>query len=170
MSAVKGTRLPILLFVCLYLAYGALLWISAASLPERVATHFDGHGTPNGWMSSRQYLTFSLLFGAGLPLFIVALSWALRFAPGGLNVPHREYWLAPERREVVFAGLLRDAWWFACLVIAFVAGMHCLFIRANVANPAHLSTSTVLGLAGFFFTGLILWIVLIFRRFQKVSE
>jgi hypothetical protein len=127
-AGTKGARLPMVLFAGLYLAHGALLLVSAASLPERVATHFDRHGIPNGWMGIRDYVTFSLLFGAGFPLFIVAVSWAVRFAPGGLNVPHRQYWLGPERREEVFAGLLRDSWWFACMIMG---------ISGRNALPAH---------------------------------
>jgi len=47
----KTSRTPAIILALLLIALGAYLISSASQLPERVATHFDGVGRPNGWMS-----------------------------------------------------------------------------------------------------------------------
>jgi uncharacterized membrane protein len=52
-----------------------VLWLQT-QLPETVATHFDSHGQPNGWMSKSFYLTFNLgisIATNGLYLFLYFL-------------------------------------------------------------------------------------------------
>ncbi|WP_374659924.1 hypothetical protein [Inhella sp.] len=52
-----------------------------------------------------------------------ALRWMAKRHPGSINLPHRDYWLAPERRE---ASLQRLAGLNACvglLVLALVGGI-----------------------------------------------
>lgn len=53
MSPSKLIRHPALLLAVLYAAYFAMLVRDASRLPERVATHFDFRGQPNGWIHFR---------------------------------------------------------------------------------------------------------------------
>jgi uncharacterized membrane protein len=58
------------------LSFGALWWVYQAvlpSLPERVPTHFDLAGNPNGWTpkAALPWVVF------GLPFFIWFLTWAV---------------------------------------------------------------------------------------------
>lgn len=48
-------RLPYLAFTLLGIVLLADLALTVPALPEPVATHFDGAGNPNGWMSRRGY-------------------------------------------------------------------------------------------------------------------
>lgn len=76
------------------------LFLVRASLPERVATHFTFDGTPDGWMGRDAFvvLTIALLAGVG-GLFLVLSVFVPRLPDTMLNLPHKRYWLAPERRE-----------------------------------------------------------------------
>lgn len=68
-------------------------------MPERVATHFGPSGQPDGWMSRTWAVVFQAALQIGLPALFAAIAWALpRFPDSMINVPHREFWLAPERR------------------------------------------------------------------------
>jgi uncharacterized membrane protein len=69
-------------------------------LPEVMASHFDGRGSPNDW-SSREfffgiYLAMVVLV---IGIFRVLPNWSLTHSRFGLKIPHRDYWLAPARRE-----------------------------------------------------------------------
>jgi hypothetical protein len=44
------------------ITYAIRLRLSSDSLPSRIATHFDLHGAPNGWMSKSGFMTFSIGF------------------------------------------------------------------------------------------------------------
>ena len=95
----KTSCTPALLLGLLYLCFFGYLVASSSQLSSRVATHFDGHGQPNGWMSRAAHLQFMGVFGLGFPLFVPAIVYASRFLPDRFyNLPHRDYWLAPARQ------------------------------------------------------------------------
>src|SRR5207237_1170658 len=119
--AMKTLRAPIIILGLLYFGLPVSLAYSAGELPERVATHFDASGQPNGWMSRHGHIIFIMLLGLALPLLVAGSFFCLRFFPGrGINLPHREYWLAPERRAGTFSYLLRHGLWFDCLWVWFM--------------------------------------------------
>ena len=164
----KTIRTPAILLGLLYL--GLVLWVSLSMplLPGRVATHFGMGGRPNGWVSRDGYRVFILLFGLGMPTFTTLLGFLTRFFPAWtVNVPNREYWLAPERRSATDAHVLRHCLWLACLEVAFVGGIHYLTILANNAVPVHMPNGTFLAILGVFLASVALWIVSLVGRFRK---
>jgi uncharacterized membrane protein len=75
-------------------------------LPERVATHFGADGQANGWMSRDNHTIAQV----GITLFVAILFFALatflpRLPDRFVNLPQRDYWLAPKRRAETFAWL-----------------------------------------------------------------
>ena len=92
---VRWLRLSIVLAVLAGGAIAAWYW---PALPERVASHFDGAGRPNGWSSKESFVGLMLgmtVFHAALFLGIEQL---VRRAPAKwINLPHKEEWLAPAR-------------------------------------------------------------------------
>ncbi len=155
------------LLVVLYIGFGVSLFESVALLPEQVATHFDGAGVPNVWMSRSLHLVFMSVFGLAFPLFLIGICWSIRFLPAGLvNLPHREYWLADERRNETASYLVRHAVWFACLALGFVIGLHWLVVLANQRQPPQLPIVWVLGVVGPFLVGVAVWVCCLYRRFR----
>ena len=75
------SRLPKLLFVVLA-AYAAIHFSPYyAQLPDVVASHFDGRGTPNGWQTKPLFFGFfvgtlvlTVLIGFVLPRIMPAVS------------------------------------------------------------------------------------------------
>ena len=164
----KTLSKPALILGLLYLCFFSYLLFSVSHLPDCVATHFNGSGQPNGWMNRPTYLLFTAVFGFAFPLFLVGICFIVRFLPVRYyNIPRRDYWLAPERRSETFSYLFRHSLWFACMAVCFVIGIHFLIIRANSLTPAHLSTPMILGLMGCFLTGIVVWVVSMFRYFHS---
>lgn len=173
MLAMKSIRTPAIVLVLLYLGFVGYLVFSASQLPDRVASHFNARGRPDDWMSRADYLRFMAIFGFVFPAFIVGITSLFRLFPQGLNLPHRDYWLAPERRTDTYAYLHRVGLWFACLCLCFVIGLHFLTIQANQAPNAHLSNSRIFGLAGGLIAGqtmIVLSMVLHFSMVKNVDE
>jgi uncharacterized membrane protein len=103
-------------------------------LPERVATHFDLHGNPNGWMSRPWAAAF-------MPAFALVI-WALvRFAP--LVLPSSD-------KKRLAGGLVALV---ASLTAVFLAILHFVLLRVAI-GPAIDVMQTVLVLAGVFFVAL----------------
>jgi hypothetical protein len=165
---IKTLRVPSLVLALACIVFVFYLFFSAPLLPDRVATHFAGSGQPNGWMSRSGHLLFTGLFGLGLPLFTAGICYAIRFLPATvISLPRRKHWLAPRRREETFAYLFRHSLWMASLEVGFVAGIHYLVVRANLATPVSLSTAESLGLVVLFAVGAGIWIFTLIRHFMK---
>ena len=160
---------PIIILGLLYLCFFGCLAHSSSQLPSRVATHFDGSGRPNGWMSRTAHLRLMIVFGLGFPLFVPALICACRLLPGRFyNLPHRDYWLAPARRTETMAYLLQHSLRFASKALCFVIVIHFSIIQANNLAQIHLSGLLVLALAGCFLGGTAMWGVSMSRHFNDV--
>jgi uncharacterized membrane protein len=161
---------PAFILGILYLFFFSHLVFSASSLPSCVATHFNGGGEPNGWMSKSSYMLFMTVFSFVLPLFIIGISYTCRFIPAKYyNIPHRDYWLAPQRRSATFSYFMTQSLWFACIALCFIIGIHFSMIYANSLTTAHLPTPLILSLIGCFVAGLIVWIVSMIFHFNKTS-
>jgi uncharacterized membrane protein len=164
----KTSRAPALVLALLYLCFMGYLAFSSSQLPDRVATHFDGSGQPNGWMSRSSHLLFISVLGFAVPLFVVAILFVVRFLPNSIiNIPHRDYWLAAERRTDTCAWLFRHSLWFACIGVSFITGVHYLIVQANAQPPAQLSTLWLLGMIGCFLVALAAWSIVMLAHFRR---
>ena len=94
----KGTGLFALYIACA----AAFVWLTSSGLPPLVASHFGAGGVANGFMTRTVYTRFMEAFVIGLPAFMVLVSlYAVGNARARLNMPNRDYWLAPERRATI---------------------------------------------------------------------
>jgi uncharacterized membrane protein len=166
----KKYPLPLAVLALCYALFFTYLFGTYSSLPPRVASHFGIDGRPNGWMSRNEIVDFMLGLGILLPAFIVGMmAGAGRIPVSFVNLPHRDYWLAPERRRSTAAILLTYALWFACMNVLFIFGLQWLIVQAN-ANPQapHLSGLGISLVAGGFLLGTLVWSLLLIRRFSDL--
>jgi len=162
------TLIPAVVLLMLYLCFICCVILSDAQLPDRIATHFDFHGQPDGWASRSSYMLFIIIFGTGLTLFIVFVGFVLRFVPDKfINLSNREYWLAPERRVETRNYIIRQMLWFTCWWVCFVIGMHFSLIDANNRVPVQLPNWEIYGLLAIFIAGTLVWILIIMRHFKR---
>jgi Protein of unknown function (DUF1648) len=119
-----------------------------SQLPLVMASHFNAAGTADGFMPRGPFFT-SLTIAFGTCLLVLALPpLLLRHVPGpAINIPHRDYWLAPERRSASVARLERVLAWFPVPVSAFMALVVELTIEANVHHSPLNSGALWTGLA-----------------------
>lgn len=165
----RATFHPAIFCLVLYVTFLAVVASSQAQLPERVATHFDGAGRPNGWETREGWRSASLFLGTALPLVALGAFCVLRWVPARMfNLPNRDHWLAPEQRGATLAYLMRHGWWLASIEIAFFIGIQWLIVQANATSPPQLANGPMLALAGVFLAALVYWIVQMRRRFTRV--
>ena len=167
----KSAGFPASLVGVLYLLFASCLLLTAKDLPDRVATHFDHKGRPNGWMSRNTHLAFIAGFGLAVPLVVAGAGLLPRFLPArSFNIPHRDYWLAPERKAETVSYLFRHSLWLACGILVFIAGVHLLVVHANRQQPVHLPPVPILAWAGCLIVGLALWAIIMLRHFKRPTE
>jgi hypothetical protein len=152
------------------LCVGFLVWItcSAAWLPERVAVHFGSGGEANGWMTRSAHLLFIGALGVGVPLLFAGLVLLIGWIPAQfINVPRRDYWLAPEREAETRGLISRGLLWLGCLMVVFFSGIQLLLVQANLVAPAHWPMQWGLPVTGGFLVGVGLWLAYFIGCFAK---
>jgi len=141
-----------------------------SKLPEVIATHFRAGGLANGWQTQSQAFTNGLgiiavaaLIGFGVPQLLGVIPVSL------INLPKKEFWLAPERREQTLAYLKASFAWFACILFTFVLFVNDLVFRANLVKPQQLNTTAFLT-ALFTFLGFVLiWTIRLIVHFSRIE-
>lgn len=164
------SRVSVPLALLLILTAGALAFFIYYGqwFPPTLAVHFDSAGQPDGWMDRVKFIVIGTSVCFILPPFLVACVGVLpRVLPLRLlNLPNRDYWLAPERVEASLNRLTYLGLWLGCIVQAFLLAIFESIVRSNPPEgTAHLAGGAgVLG-AGFV-VGLVLWGLMLARSFR----
>lgn len=146
------------LFLALVAAAIAQAFWQHDRLPEQVASHFNAAGVANGWMTRDSQTAAH----TGIVLFLTAmfegLAWIGPRLPAELvNLPHRDYWLAPERRAATHAWLGGTVWLLGCGLMVFILALFQQVYRANLAAAPMRTAPAGLIFGGLLFTaGLVL--------------
>lgn len=170
-SATQGWVPPVVALLALCLGFLWYLASSSAELPDRVATHFGLGGEPNGWMSRQATVTFMRVMGIGLPLLLVGVASLVRILPPSMiNIPRRDYWLAPERRSQTAMLLFRHMLWLASVVVCFMGGVHYALVRANQTVPPHMPSGLIWPILAGFLAAIGVWSIALLRKFTKPTS
>jgi uncharacterized membrane protein len=167
----RNSQLPKLVFLLLA-AYAAIHFsFEYPLLPATVASHFDAHGTANGWQTRTAFFevfvgvsVLAAIIGFGIPKIIGAVPIQL------INLPHKQYWLDSGHRTASLEFLSTYFAWFGCAVYLVAILTFDYAIQSNL-HPEHRPDVSRLWLvlAGFIgFT--ILWTVRMFLRFARVPR
>jgi uncharacterized membrane protein len=137
-------------------------------LPDRVATEFGASGEAGNWQSKQAFLLLHLGVALGIGLAVTPLLYvAVRFGPARLiDMPHKEYWLAPVRQQQSRWTVFVYVVWMMDLTLAFLATVFWQVGRANLSPPPSLGWGFWVCLAGFL-AGTAVWVACFYRRFRK---
>jgi uncharacterized membrane protein len=137
-------------------------------LPDRLASHFDSLGNANGWMIRPQFFAMYVVLialAAALvylpPLFIARASTSI------INLPNKEYWLAPERRTDTLAFFAKQFAWFGCIFLLLEISVMQLVVESNSSPTPRFPAGPFLSLVFAFVIFTFVWIIVILRRFYN---
>jgi len=155
-------------FALLVAGAAAFIWLTSRSMPDVVASHFAADGSANGSMSRGAYVGLMLAVVVGLPTLLTVVSHFGLGAPRArINLPNRDYWLAPERRAETLSHLRAQLARFSAVLLAFLCYVHWLVVRANGIRPPRLSPPWInAGLVGFALFAIV-WTRMLLRRFRS---
>ena len=148
------------------------LGVYAPSLPATVATHFIKGGGANGFSTKESFIIFYLSFVIFVPGVIYGASVLIEKLPGALNIPNKDYWLAPERRAATVKGLAHGFRFLGMLIGLLLIGINQLVINANLVKPPHLDEQGIgvfLGVFVFVFISFLVWMTARYRVPGKKS-
>src|SRR4029077_10985245 len=163
-----NTRLSHSIFFTLVALGAVQLFYYGPRIPEILGSPFARGGFVNGWENKAAVFSPELavvvlatVVAFGIPSIVAAVPVSL------INLPHKEYWLAPERRENTLAYIRVWSAWFGCGLLAFLLFVMELAYRANLRTPPHFNNAaSVPALLAFvvFDTGALVWLILHFSR------
>lgn len=137
-------------------------------LPERVAIHFNAQGEPDGFASRNVHSLLMVGLQLGMAGLLVGTGFLVRVMPISMvNVPNRDYWLAPERKSESVARISRNMIGLAIGTQLFLVGMNHISTLINLGIPAMGWFWPLLGAYLVFVTGFCWWMN---RSFQLPSD
>lgn len=167
-AMMKGLKLPLAIVLAI-LAWAVFDFARHyPQLPERVASHFNAAGQADGWATKREFamswavVLAILAFVFGLTLAIISVAPASAF-----NLPHKDYWMAPDRapaaRRLIAARML----WFVAGLVLFMAYLAHGIVQLNLAGGGQLTAWVPLGV---FLAFTVLWCGELYWRFARVPR
>ncbi len=153
-------------------AYTALviaLTLTYPALPERVASHFDVAGLPNGWMPRRSYILFLGAVGLALPWLLIAATRMIRRLPVSMvNLPNKQYWMAAEHRDEVYRATELLGTSLAAGEVLLFLQLHLSTVRANLADPVRLQMPAIWTSLAAFLLAIVIGLAAFYLHFQRV--
>ena len=135
-------------------------------MPAVMASHFDGAGNPNAYVSRDSFFAL-FAFVLGLIVFAFGAPPVLlrRLPISWINLPHREYWLSPARREDSLARITDELTWFGVASLVMFLFISELVYRANLEPEPRLSPALWVLLAAYLLFA-VFWTVHFYRSFR----
>jgi hypothetical protein len=163
-------RIAYLVLAVTMIAAAVVINATVANLPPEVASHFGTQGRANGFMTRGFYRVFMLAFAICLPLLLVAVMAWLPRVSGSINIPNRDYWLAPAQREATLSTLATFACALGVAIVMFITGLHLLIIDANAGGASpRLPMGPFFTLIGVFLAAIFGFIAAMLVRFRKAT-
>jgi len=135
------SRLPKLVFVLLVLFAVVHFSYYYPQLPPVVASHFGMHGEANGWQPKSAFFAVFVSMSVLVTVIAFVIPRILTVLPPQLiNLPNKQYWLAPERiaeTQEFFSGYFG---WLGCalylvMIFAFEFAVRTNLHPENPPNP-----------------------------------
>jgi uncharacterized membrane protein len=165
------SRLPKLLFLVLA-AYAAIHFSAYYSqLPAVVASHFDARGVANGWQAKSAFFgvfvgvgVLAAVIAFGVPRIIAALPVQL------INLPNKDFWLAPEHLARTLESLSTYFAWFGCALYLILILTFDYALQYNLHPEYRPDVSRMWYILAGFGAFLIVWITRLLTRFLRPPE
>lgn len=139
-------------------------------MPDPMASHFDGSGRPNGYQSKDGFFLLSAALLVGNLLIFAAFGPMLRKIPTSwVNLPNRDYWLSPGRREETIGFMARQMDWFGVATVLLLATILALACIANLDPEPNLDSASAWWLLGGYVVFSTVWLVRLVTRFHRPS-
>lgn len=138
-------------------------------LPDVVASHFGAGGRPDAWSGKGTFIAVYLVSVSMNVIIFLGIVFGIQRMPDSmLNLPHKEYWLAEERRQETFQFFTQYFIWFGIATSLLLLDIFHQTFMVHLGNASSLKHPWLsMGLyLGFSFA----WCIGLFLRFFKRRE
>jgi uncharacterized membrane protein len=138
-------------------------------LPERMASHFSAHGTPNGWQPKEGFfLIMGLVTGLTAIIGFLAPALIARLPASQINLPNKAYWLRPEHRAATMEFVAGQFAWFACALLFVILFGGYQAIQANLPDVAKFDSQAMRIVIVGFLVYVLVWVLRFVRHFAHI--
>lgn len=156
------------LFAAWLVLVAGFILVTGSQLPATVASHFGAGGDADGFMPRAAYLGVMCVAGAALPaIIVIAQQRIMRKWPQRVNLPNREYWLAPQRREATVQAITRHLMLFGFGLSVLMAFAHWEVVQANLREPPRLAAARFTVAIAVFVAATASWVYRLYARFRR---
>jgi uncharacterized membrane protein len=141
-----------------------------AVLPPQLASEFDLLGNPTKTMPKGTFTIFNASLLILMPAFLLTLGWGCTKLPKWMiDLPNKDYWLAPERKAATAASLFSFILWLTNGVELFLTSIVMLVYRANMGRPEAMQLVPHYCF-GTFLAFMAVWIAWFYIKFKKIPS
>lgn len=141
-------------------------------MPDPMASHFDFNGEANGYMSKSGFFVFEAGLFLMMTVSFLIMPWAFEKykVKAGINLPNKDYWLAPARADYFYAYFRQSFCRFGIVTLLLLIGVMQMTFAANMqANPVLDNGKFLVLFIGYLlFTAI--WTIGFYRKFGNVKE
>jgi uncharacterized membrane protein len=140
-------------------------------LPDRIAVHFNASGSADGWGARDHF--FLIIDGAFAFLVVLlgGLPLLLRHIPASLiNLPNRDYWLDPERKDATLDRLTDQLLFFGAMTLFLMDGIMYLSFTANLSKKPAMSSELLWSMIVGFIIVNVGWTIYLIRSLRLPAQ
>lgn len=162
-------RISLIVFLILFvLCVVHALW-HYLQLPEKVASHFDLSGQPDGWSTKTSFITFYLVITGICALLFLGISFGISKMPVSLiNMPNKDFWLSEERKQKTFDFMFHFFLWLGSATLLLLLDRFHQAIQVNL-EKAESSSHLMLSL-GLYIGFTVVWCIVIYRKYGNKGK
>ena len=135
-------------------------------LPDHVASHFGASGRSDAWSSKDMFVKIYLFAVAFVAILFSGIGFVLRRTPSNLiNLPNKDYWLSPERRDGTIGLLSRQFLWFGSATLLLMLDIFHQAFMVHLGRSRGLEHPVVSLVIYVAFTAI--WSIGLVRRFVR---
>ena len=168
----KNAGVVLLVILVLLVGAGLQLRHYYPLMPDPMATHFGTNMQVNGWSAKSSFYTIYPLVEIGMIIvLLVPILIQKRIPTSLINLPHREYWFAAERRDATWQTVSTYVLWMTAATFTFLIATAEVVFRANLTDVA----VPLIGAPFFWVLGIYVGVIAVatiwfYRCFSKIPS
>lgn len=110
-----------------------------SSLPETIPSHFNFSGKADSWMGKNNFILFNYSLVFFIISIFIGINILIKKTPNSLiNLPNKDYWFTPERKEESLNTFRRFLFWTCSLTLLFITFLMDRSYSISLSNGSDL--------------------------------